>query len=609
MQLTRPSISRTWLPLALAGLALIGLNLGLYLRLAPPHADTILAPLYTLPYAEAFAAPVTFRNFSGDWAQRDEALIQMSPSGYDLGTYIPIRIPADQPYQFAADLRYLGGNMGGGLLFNAQQDISRQATHMFRFNVGDDGNLYIVYGYFADDSNFVGQGSVLTNLLRNDPDWHRLGVNVGAETYQVTLDGAPVAGDIPLVYKGGGLGMITSTSQVGFDNLAADVWAPPDAPVAQLDPTAAPELAAPEATAQSLTAGDVIFADDFDNPAGTGSIWTPVAGTWGYQDGAYVQTQPEGFDLFASNDQVFSAFTFDATFRHLQGKGGGVMFNLTNPGSKNGAHLVRYVDNNEFLMWGYFDETGAFVGQGSVSVPDPGTDAHTLSVSSDGTTYAVRLDGAELAAGVPLFARQGAVGLAAAQSVVAFDRVEVRALQAAPTAEATVMPTPPPTEVDFNGVSGTWVTQDGVTIQSDAEATDYFAGTGIAGESYRVSVNVKLSAAPDDAGGGIVFHMAERDNHAFGAMVRFANGGNEIFWGSYTADRVFVGLGGAGLDLDWSVAHRLTIDVMAGSYSISVDDEPLVNSVPLDRASGWIGLVSFRGPVSFSEFTLTMPEA
>ena len=148
------------------------------------------------------------------------------------------------------------------------------------------------------------------------------------------------------------------------------------------------------------------------------------------------------------------------------------------------------------------------------------------------------------------------------------------------------------------------------TTQLDDAKTDYIAGTGVAGESYRASVEITLPDGDElsDAGGGLVFHMNGREDPSSGYMVRFAEGGQEIFWGAYDAEGVFQGLGSSPLDLERGVPHELTLLVRSGDYDILVDDDVLVSGIPLERESGWIGLISFRGPVSFSNFQLTIGE-
>jgi len=103
--------------------------------------------------------------------------------------------------------------------------------------------------------------------------------------------------------------------------------------------------------------------------------------------------------------------------------------------------------------------------------------------------------------------------------------------------------------------------------------------------------------------------MEGRDNPATGHLVRFGNGGSEIFWGTYDEQGVFQGQGSSPLTLDWDEPHTLSLIVTDETFDILVDEVLIIGGVPLQGDAGWIGLVSFRGPVSFSDFELTLGEA
>lgn len=293
--LERPTFRKTWLPLGLAALALAILNLGMYTRLASQQVRVAAdREQFTLPYREDFTTvvDVPYEEFGGDWEIRDQRLVQLSTSGYDLTAFIPLTLSAGQDYRFEAGLTFLGGSMGGGLLFNAQQVTSRQQSHMARFNV-DAGQLWLIYGYFGDDSDFVGQGSVGLSIVPDDTASHRLGVQTRGATYMLTLDGVILAQDIPLQYQGGAVGFISATSQMAFDDVLVDRSLEVPLESASSVPEAAP------AETLALLTGELVFNDTFDNPSGAESDWRPISGTWAFAAGAYLQQQAEGFDLSA----------------------------------------------------------------------------------------------------------------------------------------------------------------------------------------------------------------------------------------------------------------------------------------------------------------------
>jgi len=592
--LQHPTLRRTWLPLGLAAVALLILNIGLYTRLGSQPAT----PRFEFPYYEDFSTFTVsdYNAFGGNWVVRDEALVQLSTSGYDLMTFVPINIDPEQPYVSETTLRFLGGSMGGGVIFNAQQTTSRQQSHMARFNV-DGGSLWLIYGYFGDDSDFVGQGSATLDIEPNDPAARQLAVQVDNETYSLFVDGVAVARDVPLVYRGGAVGFISATSQIAFDDVRID--ANFVSPIVEQPAEQSPEVVVEQQVGSSEQT--TMLADMFDSNGGE-SLWRPISGDWSFVDGAYVQGQSNGFDLSTVYQQTFAyPLNISAIFRHQQGAGGGLLFNLPSADNKSNAQMVRFFEDGNVLAWGYFDENGAFNGQGSAPVASAEGTTHTLEVLATNDTYAIYLDDTEVATGIPINSptAAGYIGLTASQSVVAFDAVTVSAMGEPSTTVANI---------DAEAANGNWVVDGGVIQQTDTENTDYVAGTGLAGEQFTVSVRITLPPDNPDAGGGIVFHMGGRDDPHQGYMVRFGSGGQEIFWGRYSADGVFMGEGGVPLNLIAGEAYELLLNVREDSFDIQVNNETLVGMIPLERGSGWIGLVSFSGPITFTDVSVQLGE-
>jgi hypothetical protein len=577
---------------------LVILNLGLYVRLASQQIE----PAYTFPYSEDFSAlsTVPYEEFGGDWEIRDAMLVQLSTSGYDLMAFVPIELPAEQPYAFETTLRYLGGSMGGGVMFNAQQVTSRQKSHMARFNV-DAGQLWLIYGYFGDDSNFVGQGSFQTSIAPDDANPHRLRVQVEGGKYALFVDDVQAAADVPLQYQGGAVGLISATSQIAFDDVSIGTDLKPLVP-AQTVPLETPPEALP--TPELTTA--LVMSDSFESSGGD-SLWLPISGTWVASNGAYIQQQTNGFELSAVYQQAFTyPLTLTAEFQHQQGAGGGILFNLGNVNSTNGGYMVRYMGAGDEVAWGYFDQNGVFNGQGGTNVPLPEQGVHTLAVSTDGTAYNVALDGTTLVSGVPLVnpLSSGYIGLTASQSAVAFNQVTVSGAQAAvqPAGEFATA------DIDAERATGTWIDENGAITQSASELTDYIAGTGLAGERFSISADIALPADNPDAGAGIIFHMDGRDDRRLGHMVRFGSGGKELFWGHYDAEGIFVGEGGIPLSSEAAGRYALKLVVLGDTFEIVVNGETIVEAIPIQRSSGWIGLISFSGPVTFSNVSLKLGE-
>lgn len=608
MDTTRKSRTR-FIPLLAILVVLAGLNAGLYGLLAPEKPSETPETSYALPFSENFDDPLsteTWTLLGGDWEVQEAQLIQLNPLGYDLALTLPIEIPAEQPYAYDTQLQYMGGTMGGGIMFNLQQPTSRQQSHMVRCNVGEDA-LYVIWGYFNDASDFMGQGSTRLERLPEDNTPFRLGVQISPETYNITLDGQVIGADIPLEYRGGALGLTTSSSQVAFDNLQAAAWEPGTAVVVE---PAAPEPTQP-ATIPEREA-NWQFQDDFEGTIEGEAPWQFFAGDWAFENGTLIQRQPTGFDLGAGYIEAFAQYRYTVEFQHQAGAGGGVLFNMPTPNQRNGAHMARYFEDGSVLAWGYYDDTGAFNGQGSALVPAAGDTPHTLEIISKTETFDIVLDGDTIATDIPLVSTAGHIGLTASESIVVFDSIALTSLQAA-APEPTAAPTSQPENVntiEFSTPDGNWVIENGVINQLDTTLTDFVAGTGIAAEQFTVSVDILL---PDpethpDAGAGIIFHMAQRDDPANGSMTRFGSAGREIFWGNYDETGVFFGQGGSPLEATPETARNLALVVRQESFDILVDGESVVTDLPHNQSGGWIGLISYGGPITFTNFQLSLGE-
>ena len=245
-----------------------------------------------------------------------------------------------------------------------------------------------------------------------------------------------------------------------------------------------------------------------------------------------------------------------------------------------------------------------------------------LEVASGDVGYAIRLDDTLIAADVPLLSTGGYIGLTTSQSSAAYAAVEVfepaqpaaeldaeqaaapAAAPAAGTADAALTNN----GLEFNTINGDWV-QDGALIrQENSKATDFSLGTGVSAENYTLELAITLPAddALADAGGGILFHMPERNRKEGSQMVRFVNGGKGLTWGSFGADGAFTGAGYVELNLTSGEPQQMALTVRGGVFDVQINGEPVVQDVPTTAQGGWIGLLSYRGPVTFEDVKLTL---
>jgi hypothetical protein len=582
------------LPLLLIVLALLLLNAGLYTRLAPQPPPT----LYNLPYLEPFDnTPLDqWPQFGGKWQLVDGRLIQDDSQAKDATLVMPLQVDVEQPYRLSVQFNLKADTPAAGVFFNMQQGRGPQKSQTVRFS-WDQGQLYLIGGYVDGFNRFQRQARV---HLPQSPDStaSTLAVLVGAENYAVQVDDMVVIEDIPLVYRGGLVGLNSSGGPVAFDNLQVETW-PPTTNSATAPTAIAP---APLPSAPSTAAGSTLYSSDFQgNLADSG--WTPFAGNWTFEQNSLVQHEAEGYDRGITYRDTFSSYRLRIAFQQLQGVSGGVFFNMAHPDSKLGAHMVRFSDDGSGIFWGYFDEQGNFSGQGFAKTTPPGTASHTLEVVSGPKTYDVLLDGVALAQSISLTNTQGYIGLTSSNSVVDFDSVEILALgnDQAPS---------PPVDLlqEAKPLTGDWTQSSGVITQTNSELTDYILNTGVLAASYTLEVNLTLPSSADaaDTGGGVIFHMPTEDNKAGAMMIRLGQAGKEAMWGYYDKNEVFVGQGGTKLQPKPDKPQHLTLVVRADNYDVLIDGQTLATEIPLQAKQGWIGLLSFSGPVVFSDFQLSL---
>ncbi len=583
---------RIILPALLIPLALLLLNLGLYRRLAPQPVASLLA----LPYIEPFdAAPLEqWFALSGAWQTAGGRLVAPGDEAAS-SLVLPLQIAAAQPYRFDVQLTVPDGGQIAGLAFNLQYPRVLQRGHIARVTAAE-GAWYLETGYMDAVNNFRGQARTPLTAVPQ-----QLAVEAGTSQYRVLVNGQPLLEEIPVIYQGGWPGVVAAGSGISFDDLrlepiGAPITQPPPAAVEPAPPAAAPAVEAPPAPV-APPAGDALFTGAFEGDL-LAAGWLPFAGDWRFENGALLQADAVGYDNGIN-------YLLRTTLRHDSGVGGGLLFNLPAPNSKNGGHMVRYTDDGTGLFWGFFNAGGEFTGQGFVATPPPGNQPHLLEVASGGNTYAIRLDGQPIAENVPLLSPSGHVGLTCSQSEVAFPSVEIYSLSGVAAGPSTALDL-----LEFQTVTGEWVREGDAIKQLNREATDFVTGTGVAAEQYTLSVDILLPTEPEvaDAGGGVIFNMSSREDTRLASMVRLADGGKGIFWGQYDNTGQFTGQGDAPLDLPANQPATLTLTVRRDSFDMQVNGNTIAEAVPLASSNGWIGLLSYRGPVAFSNFNLTLGE-
>ena len=349
--------------------------------------------------------------------------------------------------------------------------------------------------------------------------------------------------------------------------------------------------------------GDGRYTSEF-----TGKVseqgWRANSGQWSFAEGKFVQSNAEGFDSSAVYArETFKDFSLSATFAHDEGAGAGILFNMPDKGQLAGAQMVRYSERrSNAIIWGYYDETGRFKGQGFADVEPASTTKHTIRVVASGSKYDIYLDDKPVVSDLPLQSESGYIGLITVRSSATFESVTVDGATAKPRDVTTVSDG----FTDLRVLNGTWNNGGGVFRQTVPNLADYLVNTGAAGSVFTAEVKITLSNTPD-VGGGLIFHMGDRGGKKNAYVVRLRDGGKGIWWGSTDETGKFKGQGLATLT-DAGKSFVLKVVVNFDRARILVNNKEIVDDVSLNRQDGWIGLLAYGGPVTFENLKISLEQ-
>ncbi|UCC54361.1 MAG: hypothetical protein JSV68_10415 [Anaerolineaceae bacterium] len=562
--------------------------------------------------------------FNGEWHVSEGQMAQKDPALYDTG--IGYESSTFENYVVQTNLEHHEG-AGAGLFFNMPSPYQINGAHVVRYSDETDA---LIWGYYDAQGVLIRQGFAESIPPGDQP--HLLQVFSGDNSYDVFLDNSLVARDVPLQKRQGHIGLTTSRSAAGFSlvevfplfssNAVGEQQLTPVAEVAESEtatqetPTTTSPVESPtqvETAATPLAINSAIVADGGAAPykgVFTGDFqssgWRVITGDWRFENGSLVQADPNGFDYSVVNtSQAYHNYSVQSRLNHLQGFGGGVLFNMPFADRLNGAHLVRYTERRPgAIFWGYYDDTGRFVGQGYADVPEAGSDPHIFRVVSGESTYDIYLDATLIASGLALQQNQGYIGLLTSQSAVAYSEVIIDAADAVPVADSGIAASD-----GFNNVSvlsGRWITEDNRTIQEVTEEGDYILNLGNFASEYTIEAKITLPEA-SNAGAGFIFHMPDPGSRRGAQIARLINGGSGVFWGSFDDASAFQGKGSVAFSQP-GTTFLLRLQVAGDLVDIWVNDTLVLESLPLNRRDGWLGLITFGGPVTYEDLKVLIVE-
>ncbi|MEM8860969.1 MAG: hypothetical protein AAGD96_21815, partial [Chloroflexota bacterium] len=344
---------------------------------------------------------IGWQPFNGVWTERNGIIIQGSTTQSDA------RMSFDKSYerfQLEVDLWHPNSDGGAGIMFNMLEPNGLPGAYLVRFT-NDGAGIFI--GQFDQNGGFEGQDFFPTEPLGGSIQNLRL-VNTGF-LYQLYLNDQPIFGELQAASGPTFFGLVSNQSEVAYERIflsslnssavqtEGSQSAPPapvsaevqesqvveQAPVQVEADTAQAETADapssnPEAELASIT-GEPIFQASFLGVIGE-SNWVPFNGDWSIENGALLQTNQNGYDFAIGFNEQYGEFVLRAKFTHLEGKGGGILFGMERPDSRNLSQVVRYDSDQSAILFGYFDENGQFNAQGGEAVSEPLNAKHQFDV-------------------------------------------------------------------------------------------------------------------------------------------------------------------------------------------------------------------------------------
>lgn len=555
---------------------------------------------------------------SGTWQiaskqmQQSDPIITDAAIGYETSTF--------ENYTVQATFSHLEGH-GAGILFNMPSPYSINGAHLVRYSDETDS---IIWGAYDTKGVFNRQGFVDAEHPGNEV--HILQVFSGTDSYDIFLDDVMIARDVPLVSHQGAVGLITSRTAATFSNVEIfPLFGTSSTPIAastQATPTVvkATETPEPKATqpvtptakatqvvestpvqVDATSGGESPYVGVFDGKLSDAG-WKIINGDWKFANGNFEQTKVDGFDFATVYTRTaFQNFSIQTGFSHVEGSGAGILFNMPNTDRLAGSSMVRYSDKRDnAIVWGYFDANGVYKNQGYADVPNAGTDRHTLRVVGAEKSFSIYLDDRLIVQSVPYESgySAGYFGLVTSRTHAIYDEVAVDGVGAIFKGTYDNMDG----FTDQRIVSGKWTVENNKATQTVTDVSDYVWNTGVQASEYTVSAKITL---PDtaDSGGGFIIHMGERGTKNNSYIIRLKDGGNAIWWGSINDEGKFKGQGSAPLEKNGQ-SFVLKLVVKLDVLSIYVNDVEIAKDITISSQEGWIGLLSYGGPVVFEDVRL-----
>lgn len=149
---------------------------------------------------------------TGDWQVINNEYHQLNLEEANARSVSPFQGDA---YIVQSRIKYVEGAMEAGFYYNmAQPDTLAQSQSVGYTAQGEA----LQWGHFDEAGNFVpeGQADIPPSA---DGEWHTLQIAVAEGQVTITLDGQPVAENLPLTYSSGYVGLYANNGHAAFDDI------------------------------------------------------------------------------------------------------------------------------------------------------------------------------------------------------------------------------------------------------------------------------------------------------------------------------------------------------------------------------------------------------
>ncbi len=332
--------------------------------------------------------------------------------------------------------------------------------------------------------------------------------------------------------------------------------------------------------------------------------WQSVSGNWQASNGL-IQQLEQGRALITSPLQLSTSPRQNEVIRvHIRLEpNAGLSFGMLGPNTLEASHILFLADRN--LVAAYMNSEGKLETQASLPLAESLGKERAVTIHLKGTSYDVFLEHELVLSNLALEAKGTYLGLIAEGQTQLHGLVVDTVPQATVSTTSVTLPPRQNKRIDFNFaldqnwsiLSGEWSITQGQLQQSTKEGFDHIIM--FPAESSKQTLELELNHQTG-FGGGLVFNSPAQESKANAHMVRFHEeaGQRQLLWGYFNDNVEFVSQGSLAF-IEASNKQTLRVQINELNYNLWVNDQLLVQDIPLHSSQGYLGLTSSQSNVNF----------